>query len=84
LMLCDAIRQLMRFTNKKGFFKTGAVALLLGVILNLIGTIYAPKKVAYSLMSASDAYLVNTFSIVSMVLITLGLIIIFAGMLRAD
>ena len=35
-------------------------------------------------MSASDAYLVNTFSSVRMVLIILGLIIIFAGMLRAD
>ena len=72
------------FSTKRGFFKTGSVALLLGVILNLIGTIYVPKKIAYSLMSASDAYLVNTFSSVSMVLITLGLIIISAGMLRAD
>lgn len=42
------------------------------------------KMLAYSLMSASDAYLVNTFSSVRMVLIILGLIIIFAGMLRAD
>jgi hypothetical protein len=75
----------MGFTNKRGFFKAGSVAVVLGIVLNYIGmTSFLHKTFDISSFYTSGIFLTNTLYTVSVGLIMFGLIIIFVGLVREN
>ena len=73
----------MGFKGKLGFFRTGMMALWIGVMIVIIGS-FAMREFQLSSIYPSDLYWHISLNIVGSGLILTGLIIMIVGSLRTD